>query len=509
MALKMIRVRRHLRSGHDPLHLLISTMALGIVVIAIIADSTLLLARSNEAAIPRNLLLQIGLLGVFWWWSTLRGGTFLNAPFVFVLAIFFWHSSYLAGRYLHLDPLFEYSGIFLTYGQEFVPAATGLISMCMALAVVGSVIAFGQRILETPALGRQIVSRNPHGTPAVHRYAMVLFGAYVLLTVVYLLKEGAAPQDYLDTYTLASGSVLYRVYQMTKFLGVPFIALLIATADNKMSATLAYAGSAFLVFTSLLSGARSMPFLYCATVLIAIDYFRKRVPFSAIVAVIFLASAASSVITHARYAYGTGLQMFTFSRGDEQISLWGLFWSCGATTSTVLRTMAFMGRTGLQYGRSFADAFVYVIPGPIVKMIVPYWTVDPPSNWLISQSADTVAGEGLGYSLVAEVFLNFGVWGCLLFLVIGWLIAYQYFGYRFRRDIFAALQSLNLVVLLSLHLRNDSITYVRVLIWGALVIWFARVIDGRSRARITERVQPSDDLARPRTIPSPAPRGAA
>jgi hypothetical protein len=122
----------------------------------------------------------------------------------------------------------------------------------------------------------------------------------------------------------------------------------------------------------------------------------------------------------------------------------------------------------------------------VVKLIAPAWNVEPPSEWVLKQSSDMAAGEGLGYSLVAEAFLNFGMWGCLLFLAVGWLGAYHDFRFRFRGDIFSALQSLNLVVLLSLHLRNDSITYVRVLIWAALVIWSARLLNNRSSQTINE-----------------------
>jgi len=150
--------------------------------------------------------------------------------------------------------------------------------------------------------------------------------------------------------------------------------------------------------------------------------------------------------------------------------------------------MAFSARTGLEHGRSFADALIYFVPGPLVKLIAPGWTVEPPSEWVLKQSSDMAPGEGLGYSLVAEAFLNFGMWGCLLFLAIGWLVAYHYFRFRFRRDIFSALQSLNLVVLLSLHLRNDSITYVRVLIWAALLIWSARLLNNRSSQTVNESI---------------------
>ena len=64
-------------------------------------------------------------------------------------------------------------------------------------------------------------------------------------------------------------------------------------------------------------------------------------------------------------------------------------------------------------------------------------------------------------------------------------------GFRFRRDVFAALQSLNLVILLALHLRNDSVTYVRVLVWGAVAIWICGLLHSGWRGRAAVRRKPA------------------
>ena len=478
---------------------LLSTTLLGLILLVIFVHSLILLESTEAAAITRNLLLQMALLGVFWWWSTLRSGTLLNAPFVLVLAIFFWHSSFFAGRYLHVAEVFEYTGSVLTYGEEFIPRTVALVSLCLAFAILGSVIAFylrkGQR---APAHARIWPPGSLAGTPdrragrVAALFAWSLFGAYLALTLVYLAVEGAGALSgsYLDLYTQASASVLYRAYQMTKFLGVPFIALVIATSKTERAVRLAYAGTLVLMFVTALTGGRTMPFLYCVTLLVAVDYFRKPVPFTAIVVVAFAGAAASWIITQGR-ALGIGLHMFTAGLGAPPISLWHFFWSTGGTVGIVLRTMEFTEKTGLLHGGSFAAAFIYVVPGPLVKWMAPGWTVEPPSEWLLKQSADSVAGEGMGYSLVAEVFLNFGIAGCLVFLLIGWLVAYLYFGFRFRRDVFAALQSLNLVILLALHLRNDSVTYVRVLVWGAVAIWICGLLHSGWRGRAAVRRKPA------------------
>ncbi len=436
-------------------------------------------------------MLQIALLAAFWWWTTRRSGTLLSAPFVLVLAIFFWHSSFLAGRYLHFDEIFEFAGGILKYGEEFVPTAMALVSLCMACAIVGTVIAFHRQRRGRARSRGAIERRPPHWMPrrwvgpAAAWYSWLLFAGLVGLTVVYLGFEGGAARsggEYLDLYLAPSGSVLYRTYQLTKFLGVPFIGLVVAASRSRLSLWLAYAATLLLVFSTALTGARTLPFLYGAALIVAVDYFRKPIPLSG-VALVALAGAAVSWIISAARAVGVGLSMFTSGALAQPISWWYFLWDSGGSVRTVLRTMEFSQQSGPQYGLSFLQALVFVIPAPVINLVAPYWRIQPPSEWLIAQSADVGPGEGLGYSLVAEVYLNFGLVGCLLFLPIGWIIANEYFRFRFRRDVFSGLQSLSLAVLLALHMRNDSVTYVRVLVWGAAAIWLCRRVDGAWRRK--------------------------
>ncbi len=469
----------------------LSTALLGLLVATLTVDSLLLLWTRQETSVARNLVLQMALLVGFWWWTTRRSGTLLNPPFVIVLATFFWHSSFLAGRYLHWNEIFEYSGSVLTYGEQFVPLAVALVSLCMTCTVVGSVFGFRQqmrwRFRRLRNAGRRGVGtmRPPRGSPAAALYAWVLFAGYLSLNVAYLLFEGASASsgDYLDQYLNPSGTVLYRFFQMTKFLGVPLIALVIATSRSRASFWLACAGALSLIFASALSGARTLPFLHGATLILAVDYFRRRIPLSAVALLGTAAAATSWIISEARELGGVGMALLTSEAIDRPISWWHILWNSGGSVRSVLRTVEFSQHSGLEYGLSFLHALVFVVPAPLISLVAPGWTIQPPSEWMIAQSSDVGLGHGLGYSLVAEVYLNFGVVGCLLFLLVGWVVSHQYFRFRLRRDLFAGLQSLSLTALLALHLRSDSVTYLRVLVWGAAAIWLGRQIDAAWRRR--------------------------
>lgn len=468
----------------------VSSLLLGAVTAALFGHAMLMLRWGDRLSVTVDLFLQVATIAVFWWWCTLRSGSLLSAPYVFVLAIFFWHSGFLAGRYFKVNDIFEFSGSVLTYGENYIPRAVAVISICIALAVVGTSGAWILLRLR-PALrrrgrtGAEAASGRSRWS-AVETYAWVLFSAYLLLSCLYELIEGRAALSgsYTEVYGAASGTVLYRLYQMTKFLGVPVIASVIALSRTKGRFRAAVAGVLLLAFVSALTGARTMPFLYVATMVLSLDYFRRRVPLKVIVILALAGAAASWVMSEAR-ATGVGLHVFSLSTAEEGISLWHLVWNSGGSVRAVLRTMAFTADAGPEYGKTFAEALVYVIPSPIVSAAWPEFNPRPPSVWMLDESLDVPRGEpvGMGYSLIAESFLNFRELGCALFLVLGWIIAYSYFRFRLYRDRFSGLQAANLVVLLALHLRNDSMTYARVLVWGAALIWIARWIDRRGRER--------------------------
>ena len=379
--------------------------------------------------------------------------------------------------------MFEFSGSVLTYGEEYVPSAVALVSLCMALAVIGSFIGFVQqggcrRTARDCSAGPHRLMNGTTGRigPSLARYAWLLLACYVLLAVAYELVEAKSTSagGYLDSYANVSGSLLYRTYQMTKFLAVPIITLVVAISRSKASFRIATAAILFLMFVSVLSGARTMPFLFLAAMVIAVDQFRWRISLKFVLLIGLLGSAASWIITESR-ATGVGLHVFAFNPAEQPISFWHIWWNSGGSIRAVLRTMEFTDKMPPLYGRSFLDALVYVVPNPVVTLVAPEWKAQSPGLWMLEQSPDVPIGEpvGMGYSLIGEAFLNFRLLGCLLFLLIGWLVAYEYFALLFRGDLFAGLQSVNLVVLLSLHLRNDSMAYARVLIWSAVLIWIA------------------------------------
>lgn len=458
-----------------------------LAVLASLTNTIFLIASEDNSSIRQNLVLQIVLLLTFLLWCKLKCGTLLSAQFVFLFSIFFWHSSFLVGRYFRLDRIFEYSGSVLSYGERQVPRAVALVSLCMAFSVIGSLLAYSQHRGRSMAALKSLSQRRRFQDDAsptqpssgLKNYAIILMGSYVLLTIVYVLSERntSLPAEYTDVYANASASVIYRAYHMTKFLAVPIISLAIAVFRTKKGVYFTIVSTLFLMFITALTGARTMPFLYCAVLVISVDYFHRRISFRNVFLIVMAGAAVSWIMSEAR-ATGTGMHVFSFHPSEQRISLWHIWWNSGGSIRAVLRTMEFSMGVEPLYGHTFADALMYVIPSPIVRSLLEIREDKPPSEWMLEESPDVPRGEsvGMGYSLVAEAYLNYRMYGCLLFLVLGWLIAYGYYAFRFVGNRYAGLQSLNLVVLLALHLRNDSMAYARVLVWSAVIVWIGRYL---------------------------------
>ena len=138
--------------------------------------------------------------------------------------------------------------------------------------------------------------------------------------------------------------------------------------------------------------------------------------------------------------------------------------------------MEFSLESGLLFGQSIVDAIIYLIPRAIVDGLGFATGFVRPSEWIIEMSSDVPVGGGMGYSLVAEAYLNFGMGGCVLFAFIGWFIAKHFYSYVFHKDRFGALHAFNVAIIFSLHMRSDMGTYLRALVYGFILIEILRVM---------------------------------
>jgi len=471
-------------------HSLIYLVA-GIIIIAF--QSCVLLLTEAMLQLKINLVLQLVLLIVFACWSFKKSRTYLSAPLIFVLAIYFWHSTFLTGHYLALGELFEYTGAILTYGEPFVPKASAMVALSMALAITGVLLGYIQQGQKSkgkeqskyywPHIMNNGIFNNKRFSKIANRYAWMCYLSFLIVSLLYLTFEGYSTfdQDIDSLYINHSTSFLYRFYQSTKFFGVVVILMAFATVRTKKNFVILAALSAGLIFTNILMGSRSMPFIYALTFLICIDLFFKKLTLKQVVLVAVSASALSYIIDNTR-VFGLGLRILDFGQTGKSLDLIHIFWNAGGSIQTVLRTMEFSVETGLLYGQSIFDAIVYLLPRALIDGIGLHTGFTPLSEWLVERSSDVKLGGGLGYSLVAESYINFGIFGCILFALVGWFVAKKYYAFTMRQNIFGGLHAFNVAIILSLNMRNELGTCLRFLIYGYILIEILRILSRRRTA---------------------------
>lgn len=455
-------------------------------------QSLILLTFPNTFQLKMNLVLQIVVFLIFAYWSYKRAGTYVSAPVLFVFSIWFWHSPFLTGHFLGVGGIFDYTGTIFSYGYSFVSKATALVALCLCFAILGTICGYIQQ--KKKVKRDRLPSRDNFRLGSVQsdillnkgfsklyiEFAWLSFLGFVSISLIYFILEGVRTfgNTYISLYTEHSSSHLYLFFQSVKFYGVVVILALFSAVQTKKSFLVAVFITVGLIFINILMGSRSMPFIYTAALLLSIDYRYQRIALWKVILFSIMATALSFVIDQTR-GYGVGFEIFNFGKTERSIDFLHIFWNCGGTIQCVLRTMEFSLESGLILGQSIADAVIYLIPRAIVDGIGLNTGVIPPSEWLIEKSGDVPIGGGLGYSFIAEAYLNFGMFGCLLFALIGWYIAKNAYSYVFHGNRFGVLHALNVAIIMSLHMRSDLGTYLRALVYGYIFIEILRFVQAK------------------------------
>lgn len=447
--------------------------------LVLLGQSIVLAIVQDETQLRLNLVLQTVTLVLLTVWSLKIAGTYLSPPLVFTACIYMWHSTFSLGYYFHLAPVFEYSGRTFTYGFEYVFKATSLVGLSISLTVLGVLSAYTrQRSRYLRAEGSSLLRAGVYSSVGRLSNWVAWIGAAIMLLILFLflLREGAVllRGEYIDVYYNASRSLTYLLFERTKFFWAVIIVLLIASnRRNYRKLTILAIMAVVLALITAMLGTRSEPFIILSAFIISLDCFVKPLRLWMIVVLLAAFSAASYVIDNDRDT-GLGFHVFKFSdSGKQNIDLWYLFYQNGQDIRAILRTMAFSQESHPKYGESFLDAALSVVPAPILKQIG-YEQPIQPSVWLATSSPDVGYYNGIGYSLVAEMYYNFRMYGCLGFFLIGWFLSSSYFRYVLYKDIFSCLSALVVAVIFTLHMRSDSGVYMRVLLYSFAVVALLR-----------------------------------
>ena len=438
------------------------------IAILLFVQAVILLNLPLTDQIKICLVLQTILLGIFTFCSKINTNTYLNPALLVFSSLYFWHTPMLLFNLINLNVDFTYTGNFLEIGADYLSISVAFISLCMAFFVFGSLFGYKKKFNK-----RLYILRKEHNLAF---YEQIPFFLIFTITNLYffLIFFSFLGQAYIDLYSSdLEESILARTLNITRFLCIPAILLLFNSLKKSRSLIFATTFTIFLIIINILMGSRSMPFIYSLTLLVAIDYYIRKISFRLLILVVLIASAASYIIAETR-DQSVGFGIFDFNNLGKNIDFLNLFWSAGGVIRNVIRTFYFAEVSPPLYGSSFLYGFLIVIPSPILDWfgLLHFFYIDRPSQWLINNSSDVPENSGLGFSLIAEVYLNFKLWGCLAFFPLGWFFATQFIIFLRASISYTNIFILSCAIFLTLGIRNDSVTWIRYMVYTYIILLF-------------------------------------
>jgi hypothetical protein len=161
----------------------------------------------------------------------------------------------------------------------------------------------------------------------------------------------------------------------------------------------------------------------------------------------------------------------------------------GGSLRTLVETVRLVPDvTGYRLGGSYADAALRVVPNVGLSKAEHDWTDPaslPPNHWITYMVAPWAYASfgGLGFSAIAEPYLNFGVLGVAgYFLLLGGALGWLDRALTRRPSRrFLAITAVVFMPLL-VTVRNDFHNFLRPAAWGAAVVLMVEHVHGKRRA---------------------------
>jgi hypothetical protein len=185
-----------------------------------------------------------------------------------------------------------------------------------------------------------------------------------------------------------------------------------------------------------------------------------------------------------------GLDLEKIAEAAADASPIGALTEMGGSLRTLVETVRLVPDvTAYRLGGSYVDAALRVVPNVGLSKSESDWTDPaslPPNHWITYMVAPWAyaAYGGLGFSAIAEPFLNFGIAGVAAYFfalgaLLGWLDVALTVEPSRR---FLAITAIVFMPLL-VTVRNDFHNFMRPAVWGAAIVLLVEQIHGDRRAR--------------------------
>lgn len=392
-------------------------------------------------------------------------GHALNPLSILALSLFAWHIPFLLGYLNYGSGVFAQDGGVLGFESQVLVYGSLYCVLCISMFLFGGSVGIRGKALKY--LADPSVATSNKKVP--HVYIVLFFLCSLVLVVNSYLSGRFSGAAYMDLYINNKDNLMNSLFSSTQFV-LPLLLLYFLTQASPSRHQIVSASWILVLLISLLGGDRSLPFMLLLTVIVVKD-IKNPISFPKLLAVGILFSMLSRVITETRKE-GVGLNLLN---PNVDMDLLHLFWEMGRSINTVFMSIDYTGYN-IFPGQSFLVSGFSVFPG-FTRLVTDLFNYVRPSQWLVDNSLGLATGEGFGFSVVAETYLNFGLFGIFLFFILGYFIGRTYKRSVVRKKSIMFLFILYLAILLALGFRNDSESYARQLLMAypiLILLFYAR-----------------------------------
>jgi oligosaccharide repeat unit polymerase len=316
----------------------------------------------------------------------------------------------------------------------------------------------------------------------------LLLAASIVPTVMLFNSSFSLVMDYGYMSLFRNMNSMSTALALSAFLVPGIIFLLAGSAKRRgtqifcLTATAAYAG------IYLFLGARGSAAMVCVAVAWIYDRGIRRIPRMliaalALAAMVIFPLVRETRLTGGRYRLSLEEQIQTLSNLENPLT--ASVSEMGHSLVTVTHTLALVPESRpFDYGTSYLYAATAILPNL-------GWTVHPSvahgllSDWLVKTVDPFIAaaGGGLGFSFIAEAYLNFGWFGGPLWLgVVGFALSWLFLkadGADPARQALAA----SFLSFFFVFARGEAAIVIRGLVWYALLPYVFAVLLTNRRSR--------------------------
>jgi oligosaccharide repeat unit polymerase len=400
-------------------------------------------------------------------WCRPYEADWLAPDFLFLMFFGLFHFGYLVPYLLGKVPY-----------SERVFYSTDMANKSVLFSVLcGISFLFGYEVFGALRNNEVLVKPTPPSADMTLVVGKMLFMIGVLTTVTggLIIGFGQATDPSFFAEAALKG-IDVRIFAMGGV--ISSIGLIIYTVSSYRATGKLMSGIAFplliVIYLTLhfLSGRRAAFLLSALPIVLVYNYFKKSIKGRYVLALVLVAIPMMAVISTARAEASYNPLVIWKSIFSE--TEYGHFVSgateAGGSLQTVNMTMTLVpGVWPYWKGLSYWSAVQGLLPNVFPQLRNIY----SPSHWLTSVmwEKQVTGGAGLGSSIAMEAYLNFGLLGCLVLLLVGVFHRWLYDAALVKPTVTRSAVLIMATVGLCIWTRNWSFNYLRMTVWVLLICW--------------------------------------